>query len=290
MKGVVSATKELPVVVGVNNLPTAMHSVDFAAAEASRRNVPLLLVHSWAGWSRGPRYRVVVPDRKQGRHLLDLTLRRAQHAYPGLNVDGDLTDDSAAKALLERSAAASLLVLGHQDAGGHRSGWGSTAAYLARHGTCPILVHQGWFPTQGPVTLAASHHTTATLELAFEYAAHAQCPLTAVHIWSSTRADKTGDRAAAEARLTETLARVHNRRPYVAAEQVLIPETAIGYTVQRASRRSRLLVAGTGRKGWSVEAVCSAYANPGPQHRCPVLLVPPGWTSAGRPTAAAATA
>jgi nucleotide-binding universal stress UspA family protein len=287
MSGVVSVTERLPVVVGVNDLPTGMHSVDFAAAEAARRDVPLLVVHSWAGWIRGPRYRVAMPDREQGRRLLSLALQRARHSHPGLSVDGELTDDSAAKALIERSATASLLVLGHQDTGGHRHGWGSTAAYLARHGACPVLVHQGWFPSQGSVTLAASPHATATLGLAFEYAAHAQCSLTAVHIWSPAG---TGGRAVAETRLTATLARARSRWPHVAAEQVLIPETDIGYTVQRASRRSRLLVAGIGRKGWSVEAFCSAYADPGPQKRCPVLLVPPGWPCPLPLTAAAATA
>ncbi|MEU4164041.1 universal stress protein [Actinoplanes sp. NPDC026670] len=290
MRNVVSVTERLPVVVGVNDLPTAVHSVDLAAAEAAYRAVPLILVHAWSGWARGTRYRVAVPDREHGRHLLELAVTRARHAFPGIRVCGELTDDSAATALLARSADASLLVLGHQDTGGHRFGWGSTAAYLARHSSCPVLVHQGQFRAQGPVTLAASGRMTATLHLAFDHAARAQCPLTVVHVSPPARPATSDPRTAAETLLAETVVQAQHRWPHVTVQQVLIPDTDIGYTVQRACRRSRLLVAGTGRKGWTVEAFCSAYADPGPQNRCPVLLVPPSWPSPAPPVTAVSTA
>ena len=132
MQTIAPVTEKLPVVVGVDDLPTALHSVDLAADEAARRGAPLVIMHAWPGWQRGTRYRTVAADRKDGQHLLDLTVQRAQHAHPGLPVRAELTDNSAAKALLERSGRSSLLVIGHRDTAGRRPGWGPTLRSAAR--------------------------------------------------------------------------------------------------------------------------------------------------------------
>ncbi|MEU4419215.1 universal stress protein [Actinoplanes sp. NPDC024001] len=282
MQTIASVTEKLSVVVGVDDLPTALHSVDIAADEAVRLSVPLVIVHAWPGWHRGTRYRAVAADRKDGRHLLDLAVQRAEHAHPGLPVRAELTDDSGAKALLERSGQASLLVIGHRDTAGRRLGWGPTATYLAHHSSCPLLVHQGPATSRGPVVLAASGRHTATMELAYDFAARTTSPLVAVHVWTAGHPGQARDsgRGAAERRLADVLAVGGARWPDVEVERLLINENDIAYTVQRAMRRSRLLVAGVGHKGWTIEvARRSTFADVGTRQACAVLLVPPGWPS-----------
>ncbi|MEV0895410.1 universal stress protein [Actinoplanes sp. NPDC049802] len=278
MSSVVSVVERLPVVVGVDGMPADLQVVDVAAEEAAVRGVPLHVVHAWPGrqvmWSR---HRGAA-DQLDGRHLLELAIRRAQLAYPSLIVGTQLVDEGAAEALVRWSARAGLLVVRHRDEGGLGHGWGSTAAYVAHHSVCPLLVHRGASTPRGPVVVAVSGRRTASLRCAFESAARAGSGLTAVHV------KETGGMV--EAHLDEVLAEWGALWPEVPVERLSVGEDEVPYTIDRASRRCRLLVAGRGRKGWSVEAVYnSGGMASGGRQLCPVLLVPPGWPVGGRMSA-----
>ncbi|GGN08980.1 nucleotide-binding universal stress UspA family protein [Actinoplanes campanulatus] len=274
MTSVVSVVERLPVVVGVDGMPADLQVVDVAAEEAAFRGVPLHVVHAWPGrlvtWSR---HRVAA-DQPDGRHLLDLAIRRAQLAYPSLIVGTQLVDEGAAETLVRWSARAGLLVVRHRDEAGLGHGWGSTAAYVAHHSVCPLLVHRGAAPPRGPVVVAVSGRHTASLRCAFEAAARVGCGVTAVHVKEPGVAG--GDH------LEKALAEWSGQWPQVPVERLLIDEDEVAYTIDRASHRCRLLVAGRGRKGWSVEAVYNSGGVVGVRQVCPVLLVPPGWPVAGR--------
>jgi nucleotide-binding universal stress UspA family protein len=281
MQRVVSVGEKLPVVVGVDDMPDGLQVVDVAAAEAAYQGVPLEIVHAWPGRHGGlPRHRAVRPNPADGRHLLELAARRARHVVPGVTVWTELVDDSAAEALIERSERASLLVIGHRDETGPGHGWGSTAAYVAHHSLCPLLVSRGPNAQRGPVVVATSGRPTATVTCAYEAASRAGSPLVAVHVRA---AEESGDgRREAEDRLAESFAGLSEARPAAAVERLIISEPDIAYTLDRASRRGRLLVAGRGRKGWFVEVLYSvSYMSPGGRRLCPVLLVPPEWPAAG---------
>ncbi|GLY06432.1 universal stress protein [Actinoplanes sp. NBRC 101535] len=248
--------QKLPVVVGVDGPPTKFPIVDVAAAEAEHHHVPLIIVHAWPGrYSNVPRDHAVSPRPEQGRHLLDIAVQRAEHVAPGVPVRAELSDDTAAETLVRWSRYARLLVVGHRDDPGIRRGWGSTAAYLTHHSACPLLVQRGFRLRQGPVVLAASGRTTATVVAAAEAADRAGCRLVAVHV-----------RAGSEPVTW----------PDVPADRVLIEERDVPYTLDRASRRGRLLVAGQGRKGWLAEMLYSMVGTTvGGLQACPVLFVPP---------------
>ncbi|MFC7530084.1 universal stress protein [Actinoplanes sp. GCM10030250] len=282
MHSVVSVEEKLPVVVGVDGVPGGIQVVDVAAAEAAYRGVPLEIVHAWPGRRGGPaRLRAARSGPDDGRHLLELAARRAGHVLPGVRVRTRLVDDSAAEALIQLSAHACLLVVGHRDEAGLGRGWGSTAAYVANHAHCPLLVYRGPNVSRGPVVVAASGRHAATVGCAYEAAARADCPLVAVHVWApeDAGAGNGGDRHEAEDRLSGSLTVWAPTWPDVVVERLLISEADIGYTVERASRRGRLLVAGRGRKGWSVEMLYSiGSVSPGGRRLCPVLVVPPGWS------------
>ncbi|GGN84535.1 universal stress protein [Actinoplanes lobatus] len=269
-----SVVERLPVVVGVDGTPADLQVVDTAAEEAAFRGVPLHVVHAWPGrlvsWSR---HRAAA-DQPDGRHLLELAIRRVQLAYPSLVVGTQLVDEGAAEALVRWSARAGLLVVRHRDEAGLGHGWGSTAAYVAHHSVCPLLVHRGAVPSRGPVAVAVSGRHTASLRSAFEAAARAGCGVTAVHVREA--GGDTGDR------LDTALAEWADQWPDVPVDRLVIDEDEVAYTIDRASRRCRLLIAGRGRKGWSVEAVYNSGGVAGGRQLCPVLLVPPGWPVGGR--------
>lgn len=292
MNSIVSANRNLPVVVGIDGSRTHLATVDLAVTEAVRRGAPLVIVHAWPGrYSGSFRPRGPVPTEADGRHLLDVAARRAEHTAPGLAVSTHLAAESAVHILVQHSENARLLVVGHRDATLIRPSWGSTATYLAHHGACPLLVHRGAAPDQGPVVLAASTRDSATptVACAYEEAALSGSRLVAVHVWThpagqgaaspvALSAAYAEDRREADVRLVGALAGWASRFPDVTVERLVLHDLDVAYTLERASRRGRLLVAGMGRNGRFAELL---YGSLGlalmRQAVCPVLLVPSGW-------------
>ena len=295
MHSEVSVPWELPVMVGVDGSRSHLSTVDLGVAAAVRHGRPLLIVHVWPGRYLGSlRPRTPMPTEADGRHLLEIAARRAEHIAPGLRVATELVNGSASAVLTRLSGEARLLVIGHRDDAANRQSWGSTAAYLAHHSACPLLVRRGGTSERGPVVLAASARWagTATVACAYEEAVLAGSRLVAAHVWTPPGAQdpapdpappKRGDglaaaRVDADRLLAGALADWAGLFPEVTVERLLVSEVDIAYTVDRASHRGRLLVAGIGRMGRFAELL---YGSPGsalsPRATCPVLLVPPGW-------------
>ncbi|MEU4216727.1 universal stress protein [Actinoplanes sp. NPDC026623] len=295
MSSIVWSKRNPPVVVGVDGSRSHPATVDLAADQASRHGAPLVIVHAWPGHYSGTfRTREALPTEADGRHLIELAARRAEHRAPGLTVSTELVNGGASQVLTACSERARLVVVGHRDASPTRTSWGSTTAYLAHHGSCPLLVQRGTVPERGPVVLALSAREppTATAELGFEEAALTGDRLVAVHLWNQpgggTRTAGGGQAAArrdADRRLAEALAGRSCGYPDVEVERLLVHDLDIAYTLERASRRGRLLVAGMGRSGRFVELLYDSLGSaPARPAGCPVLLVPAGWpaTRGGR--------
>jgi len=282
------------VVVGVDGSRTNPVTVDLAVEEAVRRHAPLLIVHVWpgryTGVFRGPG---AVPSPADGRRLLEVSARRAQLAAPDLAVGTELFDGGAAHELVGCSQRASLLVVAHRDEVLTRASWGSTTAYLAHHSACPLLVRRGALPHDGPVVVAASARSSgaATLGYAFAEAAMLRTRLVAVHMWTRPGASEgvvpavvaggyaTQRREAGHA-LAEAVAAWSAPFPDVPVDQLVVHDLDMSYTIERASQRGRLLIAGIGRHGRFAELLYGSLSpSPGALHKatCPVILVPPGW-------------
>jgi hypothetical protein len=200
--------------------------------------------------------------------------------------------------LTRSSARAQLLVVSHHDAPYTGTSWGSTTAYLAHFSACPLLVDRG-VTDGGPVVVAASARSegTATLGYAFAEAALLGTRLVAVHMWTSPRAADGSvpvvapggyatERRAGNNALAEALADWQVRFPGVPVERLVVSDLEMAYTIERASRRGKLLVAGIGRGGRFAELLygSSSPARLGPRSAtCPVVLVPAGWTGCGEP-------
>jgi nucleotide-binding universal stress UspA family protein len=294
MASVESVQKVRPVVVGVDGSRTGPAAVDLAVGEAVRRGAPLRIVHVWPGRYTGVfRGRGALPSPADARRLLDVSARRARLTGPDLEISTELLDGGAAPLLTSCSEQAQLLVVGHRDEAPFRSSWGSTAAYLAHHSACPLLVHRGPVPRDGPVVVASSARSagSATLGYALGEAALLGARLVAVHMWTRPSAAEGSapavvaggyatERQAAEQALAQALAGWSGTIPKVAVERLVVNDLDLAYTIERASRRGRLLVAGIGRHGRFAELLYGSF-NPGPRAAhpatCPVALVPPDW-------------
>ncbi|MFC6605807.1 universal stress protein [Amorphoplanes digitatis] len=293
MPGIDAVTEVRPVVACVDGSRTTPATVDLAAAEAVRHRAPLLIAHVWPGRYTGVfRSRGAVASPADGRRLLDVSAQRAQLGSPDLPVSTELLDGGAADMLTRLSGRAQLIVVAHRDDALTRVSWGSTAAYLAHYGACPVLVHRGAAPSAGPVVVAASARPTGatTLGYAFAEAAMRGSSLVAVHMWTR-RGSEDGPRPAvvaggysverreAERALAEALAGWAAPYPHVPIDRLAVPDLDMGYTIERASQRGRLLVAGIGRHGRFAEWL---YGSAGPSRTavrvvaCPVVLVPGG--------------
>src|SRR3954468_15928872 len=187
MANVVPSSQLKPVMVGVDGSRNHLAAVDLGISEAVRRQAPLRIVHVWPGRYAGrPRSPHPVPTEADGEHLLQVVARRVTDVAPQLDLATELITGGTAGVLVQRSADARLLVIGHRDEVPDRPSWGSTASYLAHHGRCPLLVHRGSAAEKGRVGLAASTTVAAgpTVAAAFEEARLAGAQLVAVHVWT----------------------------------------------------------------------------------------------------------
>lgn len=275
-----------PIVVGVNGTRAGLVAVDLAAAEAAVRRAPLLIVHAWPGRYLWPPPGSACPAGEgAGRRLLAVAASHAAAGAPGVPISTELTAGPAAEALVRCSGQARLLVIGHRDVQLRRADWGATAIRLTRDCGCPLLVHRGRMPQHGPVVVAVSGRASpdAALDFALEEAALWGAGVVAVHLCDRAPTDAAPGRPhrPADHRLAGVVAATRRDRREVPVERMVVPAPDLAYTVDRAARRARLLVAGAGHHG-RVAALINIRLRPAPARRtlCPVVLVPSegGWT------------
>lgn len=135
-----------PVVVGVDGSELADLAVGYAADEAARRGVPLVLAHAWS--ADGNRS---VPDefaeteaafRVEVDRLLAGTAEAVRARHPALTVDQrPVRAADPTTALIEASGDAALVVVGSRGRGGFAGLLlGSVSQALVQHAQCPVLV------------------------------------------------------------------------------------------------------------------------------------------------------
>ncbi|MGN9779468.1 universal stress protein [Micromonospora sp. H33] len=122
-----------PVLVGVDGSEAAELAVGYAADEAARREVELVVAH------------VSRPDEENAAatgELLDTAASAARGSHPGLTVTVRLLRaDKPEPALIEASGGAGLVVVGTRGRGGFAGMLlGSVSQALVQHAHCPVLV------------------------------------------------------------------------------------------------------------------------------------------------------
>jgi nucleotide-binding universal stress UspA family protein len=272
--------------------------VEWAAAEAARRGVPLRLVRAFS-WTTSDH-----PARDSGRvaqyrdqllevarHQLARAARIAEDIWPDPETTTQVEVGAPIEVLGSEARRAQLLVLGDRGLGGAAGlVLGSVAVALAAWGACPVVVVRGESRDErGPVVVGVdgSSLSEAALAFAFDAAAARGVDVVAVHAWSPTPIDRAlepvldWDVVAAEedALFAELLAGWENKYPQVTVRRTVVRDGA-GRALVDASRDAQLVVVGSRGRG-SVTGLLLGSVSHAVLHaaQCPVAIVRPGTQS-----------
>lgn len=255
-----------PIVVGVDGSRQALYAVDWAAAEAGRRRLPLRIVHVAVRWEygtampAGPGSATPRPE-AAGLGVLEIAEERAR-TFASVDVGSRLGVGPVPETLLEEAADAAVLVLGTHGAGGlARLLLGSVSRHAAEHATGPVVIvpHDADGRGRSGVVIGVdgSPSSIDAVGFAFEEAALRAVGLRAIHAWthptgppemrpvrySTAEAEREGARL-----LSESLAGWKTRYPDVpVVEQVI--EGAPAEVLIDASAGAELLVVGARGRG-----------------------------------------
>jgi nucleotide-binding universal stress UspA family protein len=138
---------EGPVVVGVDGSPVSEGAVAVAFEAAAARSVPLVAVYAWRDLVPPPGP-YPPPDRasleQQGRAELAERLAGWCGKYPDVVVRRVVVPDGPARALVEQSVAAQLVVLGSHGRGGLGALLlGSVSHAVLHRSGCPVMIVRG---------------------------------------------------------------------------------------------------------------------------------------------------
>ncbi|MEV0826908.1 universal stress protein [Nonomuraea rubra] len=237
-----------PVTVGVDDSEDGLRAVEWAAAEAGRRQRPLHIVHAFI-WPLlnvplgpapgGPREGGL---RHAAERVLDTARARARAVAPRVEVTTALPEGEPVGALLHHSREAELLVVGSRGLG-QVGGLllGSVGARLAAEAACPLVVVRGSAQPGGPVVVGVADPGESEDLLAFAcaHAARTAGPLLLAHAGTDGTADRSHPPLP-----EEDLARWRKRFPTVTIDQ----ETLAGHpgkALTRAAAQASLLVVGS---------------------------------------------
>lgn len=175
------------IVVGVDGSDGSNDALDWTLKELDLWDDPtLLLVHTWdypyslrGGFTSGGADTL----RADAEAVMDLALKRIGRTVA--TVQTQLKGGSAARALIDASSGADLVVLGARGRGGFASLLlGSVSQQVAEHASCPVVVKRpGAGRTDGPVVVGVddSDRSMAALTWAAAEAERRRTQLVIVH-------------------------------------------------------------------------------------------------------------
>jgi nucleotide-binding universal stress UspA family protein len=181
-----------PVIVGMDGSEESLLAVEWAALEARRHALPLLIVSAPAAVPRLHGYHaspaeIAAALRWISARALDAAITRSEEVAPGLPVDTRLLSGPPAVAAAESGSEASMLVVGARGTGGFAAMMlGSVSRYAAAWAPCPVVVVREETTAvhrEIAVGIRDPENVTGTLAFAFEEAALRGADLVAVHTW-----------------------------------------------------------------------------------------------------------
>ena len=187
-----AAESEAPagrIVIGIDGSACARTAAKWAAAEASRRGAPLLVVHAYRLPPAGPSAHHPYPPqllaelREDGEALLQDTASELRRAHPTLRIDTVQSFGEPATVLCRSASGALLSVVGIRGANG-AADLGSVAAHAVVSNPVPVaVIGPGGYPSSGPVVVALTGAASDgdAVVFALQTAAHRHTDLLAVH-------------------------------------------------------------------------------------------------------------
>ncbi|MEU7058004.1 universal stress protein [Streptomyces sp. NPDC046197] len=283
-----------PIVVGVDPDPDRRTALAWAADEADRRHLPLLLVHAQGVPTPGYRPQGGHPSWEDwnddlhtaGDHTLKEAVSFVESRHPQVEASGLLAEGDPVWVLREQARQASMVVVGswHLSAARELFTSAAVAVPLVAHVSCPVVV----LPAPEQVTrrppyfvvgVDGSPLSAAAVDFAFEEAALRGAMVRALYAWHPPVLDIFDERRAVEEcrrLLSETVAGRSAAHPEVELHR----EVVRGHPVQvltEAAEDSLGLVVGThGRGGFGGMLLGSVSQGVLHHARCPVITVPRG--------------
>jgi nucleotide-binding universal stress UspA family protein len=178
-----------PVIVGIDESPAAQQALRWGVEYGRARGLPVTAVMAWD--YIGQRHLPEDPgfDAHYNPHAaMDVLQRLVERAIgPGSPVRCEAVLDKPARALLEASADAELLVVGARGLGGFRGLLlGSVSRHLLHFATCPVaVVRHGDYHHDGPVVVGVngSEASLRALRWAVSYSLARQRQLIPIYVW-----------------------------------------------------------------------------------------------------------
>ncbi|MFE5119828.1 universal stress protein [Streptomyces sp. NPDC056669] len=299
-----------PIVVGLDPDPGRRAALGWAADEADRRRLPLLLVlaqnlptpgyrptggrPSWEEWNESLH--------TTGDRMLKEAVAFVESRHPRVRVSGLLAEGHPAWVLREQALNATVVVVGSWRLSALQEVFTSAAVALPliAHAPCPVVVvpepehvpeaehapggehvseaeHVPAREQHFVVGVDGSRHSAAAVDFAFDEAAVHGSALRALYVWQPPRLGNPDEGAAVqECRrlLSETVAGRTADHPEVELRQEVVP----GHPVQvltEASEHALGLVVGTRGHGGFTGLLLGSVSQGVTQHaRCPVIAVP----------------
>jgi nucleotide-binding universal stress UspA family protein len=253
------------IVVGYDRSPEARAAGAWALDEAARTGalVEFLYAYEWPIWAPAASMvpaPAVWPDGETDRAIkdaLDDAVADARNSHPGVPTKVSIVHASAALTLIERSAEASLVVIGSRGYSQIAGLLGSASVAVSAHAHCPVIVVRGDAARTGPVVVGVDDSPSAQLALgfAFEEADSRGVALRVIRAWTPV-AGIWEDRgvviesvtAAQRLELGELIIGWRNKFPDVkATEEVVVDHPANALAL--ASTTAQLLVVGSRGRG-----------------------------------------
>ncbi|WNI26015.1 universal stress protein [Streptomyces sp. ITFR-16] len=286
------STTELPVVAAVDGSSHSGDALEWAAREAVRRALPLMITHVRLLTRRTGQE----AQQREAQELLARSVRRVDEIAPGLRPTTLAPLDFPSAALVSLSRDASLVVVGSRGLGGFRSLMlGSNSLATASMAKCPVVVVHGGQRDEDPeeaaadafldvvAGVAADESSEGVLEFAFETAAaRPGARLRIVHGWTMFSSmlsggpvfDREAAAGAAERSLAELTAGWRARYPQVEVMKEPVNGSA-ARTLVTASATAALTVIGRRKGGESLGLGLSPVAQTTLTHALgPVAVVP----------------
>jgi len=281
------------VVVGVDGSPTSDLALDWAVGEATRKGLPLHIIHGFPyGYPMtrmGMAYAIEgLPELATG--VRNAAISRAHEASPELSITWEQPAFGPAPALVSASETADTVVVGARGLSAVRGVLiGSVSTQVAAHAHCPVVVvHEVPTPAAGdaPVVVGVdgSSLSTKAIAYAYEHASSRAVGLTVVHAWwlehvegASASAIWTVDwqkfAEEEEALVAESLAGWQERYPDVTVRRHSVRGLPVEALVEQSEHACLVVVGTRGRGGFA--GLLLGSVSQGVVHRshCPVAIV-----------------
>ncbi|MFF3127623.1 universal stress protein [Streptomyces sp. NPDC057908] len=288
MKGTTGSPELGSVIVGVDGSEPARRAALWAAAEATRRDSPLCIVHAADTDGRVLSAESIERVSSAGHELLREAAAAVEEQYSGLHVTTEFSRSAPVPSLHRTAGLRGTVVVGNRGLGGFKDLMlGSVGLKLAAGATTPVIVVRGTDnKTETGVVLAAvrDEHDTECARYAAREAEIRKASLRLLHVWNIlesaglvvTMLDDVEAIAGEHVHHLMTVKeRIHGEFPDLDVQADTEKSLTVAGVLVEASRHADLLVMGGRRSPGFIGPTLGRATHSLLHHaHCPVQLIP----------------